>query len=393
MEHIEAQLIHDMRNAASVIRGAADTLHGSAQSMQPEAIDHIAGMLARRSDMLVRLLEDLTIVHDLDRGAPSLQLQRVSVETVVRDYLEEHRDQAEGTLEAVVDPEAAVIADPVRLWQILDNLLSNAARYGGPNISLRAWRDGSIVRIAVSDDGAGIAPELANTLFDLYTRGSRSREFGGSGLGLAIVQRLCAVMGGTIAYEGYDHTTFTVSLPAVQAAGCLPLVDPASAGHAVSFWGTDSDFADAVGDYAAFGITAGEAVVIALTPYHLDLVEERLEALGLDLDAARKLGQYLPMDADELAGLLERNGHVDPERFSAVIGEAVAAVDSQWRAFRVFGDFLNKNWQAEDGHLALELEACWNRLRAQVSFPLYCGYDIGNGQDLLCACHDAVLVA
>lgn len=393
MKHIEAQLIHDMRNAASVIRGAADTLHGSAGTLKPEAIDHIAGMLSRRSDMLVRLLEDLAIVHQLDRGELSLQLQRVDVESAVRDYVDENGHAIEGSFEVVIDPDSVVIADPVRLSQILDNLLSNAARYGGPNVTLRAWPDGGMVRIAVSDDGPGVAPDLVDTLFDLYSRGSRSREIGGSGLGLAIVQQLCAAMGGTIAYDDTDGTTFVASLPAIQAAGGLPLVDPAGAGHSVSFWVTDAALADAVSDYAALGISAGEAVVLAVTPHHRDLVEARLVARGVDVDVARALGQYLPLDAEELTERLQRNGHIDPELFDRYIGDAVTAVGSLWRAFRVFGEIVDVYWRAGEGHLTLELEARWNRLRTEVDFPLYCGYEVGHGQHRLCDCHDAVLVA
>lgn len=393
MKQIEAQLIHDMRNAAGVIRGAAETLHGSASLMPPEAIDHVAGMIARRSDMLARLLEDLAVVHELDRGDLGLQLQRVAVAEAVVDHLTEYRDRIDGTLEAVIDPDAEVIADPVRLAQILDNLLSNAARYGGPNVALRAWRDGSVVRIAVTDDGHGVPPELVNSLFDLYSRGSRSRELGGSGLGLAIVQQLCEALGGSIAYDHSDGTTFTASLPAVQAAGSLPAVDPAGAGHSVSFWLDDSGMADAVADYAAIGFDAGEAVIIAVTAFHRELIEDRLTARGLDLDLARALGQYTVFDAEELTGLLERDGHVDPELFTSVIGTAVEKIDTRWREFRVFGEIVDVYWRAGDGHLALELEGCWNRLRAEVSFPLYCGYGLDAGQGSLCDCHDAVLVA
>lgn len=393
MRQIEAQLIHDMRNAVSVIQGAADTLHASARTMSPENVEHVAGMLARRSDMLVRLLGDLAIVHEIDRGDLGLRLQSVNVSEVVRDYVTTRMDPREATVVVEVDPHASVIADRVRLLQILDNLVSNAARYGGPNVVLRSSRDAHMVRIEVSDDGPGVAPELVDTLFDLYSRGSRSQELGGSGLGLAIVQELCEAMGGSASYEHTTGTTFSVSLPAVQEGGALPLVDPAGAGHAVSFWVADTDLADAVADYAAIGLAAGEAVMIAVTPEHLVMIEERLVARGLDLDISRALGQYIPLDAEELADLLERDGHVDPDRFSEIIGTAVRTVDDRWQGFRVFGEIVDVYWRCGNGHLALELETCWNRLRTQVDFPLYCGYQITAAQDRVCDCHDAVLVA
>ncbi|RZL62837.1 MAG: hypothetical protein EOP29_30445, partial [Rhodococcus sp. (in: high G+C Gram-positive bacteria)] len=63
MKKVEAQLIHDMRNTATVIRGAAEMLHASYHALSPAAIDHVTSMLARRSDMLARLLEDLATVN------------------------------------------------------------------------------------------------------------------------------------------------------------------------------------------------------------------------------------------------------------------------------------------------------------------------------------------
>jgi len=219
MRHIEAQLIHDMRNAVSVIQGAADTLYASARVMPPETVEHVAGMLARRSAMLVRLLQDLAVVHEIDRGDLGLRLQSISVAGAVSDYVATRLDPSDAAVQVEIEPGATVIADPVRLAQILDNLLSNAARYGGPNVVIRAWRDADLIRISVADDGPGVVPELVDNLFDLYSRGSLSRELGGSGLGLAIVQQLCAAMGGSIEYDGTDGTTFTASLPAVQVSG------------------------------------------------------------------------------------------------------------------------------------------------------------------------------
>lgn len=393
MRHIEAQLIHDMRNAVSVIQGAADTLHLSARAMTPETVEHVAGMLSRRSSMLVRLLQDLAVVHELDRGDLGLRLQSVSVAEAVGDYVASRLDPYELDVEVEVDPTAKVIADPIRLAQILDNLISNATRYGGPHVSLRAWREGDMIRIAVSDDGPGVVPELVDSLFDLYSRGSRSRELGGSGLGLAIVQQLCAAMGGSIAYDDSEGTTFVASLPAVQKPGTVPSADPAGEGHSVSFWVTEDALTDAVTDYVSVGLCAGESVLIAVTAQHRDLVEARLVSQGFDLDAARALGQYRALDAEELTVLLERDGHVDPDAFTEIIGGLVNVIHERWEGFRVFGEIVDVYWRAGDGQLALELETCWNRLRTEVEFPLYCGYQITAGQDRVCDCHDAVLVA
>ena len=78
--------------------------------------------------------------------------------------------------------------------------------------------------------------------------------------------------------------------------------------------------------YVANGLVAGEAVVVAATPAHHELLEERLAAIGIDAAAAHASGQYLPLDADALHGHLPRQHHIDPERFESIIGEAVERV-------------------------------------------------------------------
>ena len=111
-----------------------------------------------------------------------------------------------------VAPDAVVIADPVRVTQVLDNLVTNAIRYGGQNVHVSAERAGSSVRLTVSDDGIGVPDELVDTLFDAYVHGTASHALGGSGLGLLIVRQLCEAMNGTIEYDGTNGTRFTATL-------------------------------------------------------------------------------------------------------------------------------------------------------------------------------------
>ncbi|MFL6157002.1 MAG: ATP-binding protein [Marmoricola sp.] len=393
MRDVEAQLMHDMRNTAAVIRGAADMLHGGHRTMPAESIDHVTAMLARRSDMLARLFEDLATVSAIERGDLGLELQGVDLAEALRDVVAEHRERCGKEIVVDVEPGAKVLGDPVRIVQILDNLLSNAARYGGDTVSVRVGREAEQVRIDVTDDGPGVAPELVDTLFDLYSRGATSRQLGGSGLGLAIVQQLCTAQGGAISYDDSTGATFTARLPVLPATTDVLGADAAREGHAVSFWVADDDLADSVARYVAAGLVGGEAVLIAVTDDHRRKVEERLAGLGLDVDEARRLGQYTALDADVLRDALKVDDHVDPTVFTDLIASAVDRVREQWATFRVFGEIVDLYWRDGDGHLALELEGCWNELRSRVPFPLYCGYGIAADQDRVCGCHDAVLAA
>jgi anti-sigma regulatory factor (Ser/Thr protein kinase) len=350
-------------------------------------------MLARRSEMLIRLVDDLTTVRALTSGSLGLELQAVDVADTISSVVADHRELVDSGFSLAVVPGTRVLADPLRLVQVVDNLLTNAIRYGGSNVLVRVELEGDVVAIAVSDDGAGIDPALADSMFEAHARGTTSRLFGGSGLGLAIVRELCTALGGSVTYDGSDGTTFTVRLPAVPDPGVELGEDAARKGHAVSFWQDHGVLVETAARYAAHGLVRGEAVVLALTGPHHVLVAEALEDLGFDVEAARDRGQYLAIDATAVRETLEVDGHVSWERFDATVGAAVAQVDERWARFRAFGEIVDVFWRDGAGHLALELESCWDQLRAQVSFPLYCGYEMAAGQHEVCACHDAVLVA
>lgn len=395
MRDVEAQLIHDMQNTATVLREAASQLHRNRETLPPGVVAHLTEMMDRRSEMLVRLLGDLATSHLAERGELELSLQKVSLPDVCRDLLEE-RQPVVGSSRITVDvaADALVVADPTRITQVLDNLVTNALRYGGPDVQIRAVREGAHVLLTVSDDGPGIPDELVDTLFDAYVHGRASHGLGGSGLGLLIVRQLCEAMSGTIEYDDSNRTTFTATFPALPVP--TQELDPdVASGHSVAFWHTDENLAESLVAYVANGLAAGEAVVVAATPAHHELLEERLATIGIDAAAAHASGQYLPLDADALHSHLPRLHHIDHERFESIIGEAVERVSRHWLGFRVFGEIVDLYWRSDHDHLALELEACWNELRRRLPFPLLCAYELAPGEKAgaICDCHDAVVSA
>ena len=130
-----------------------------------------------------------------------------------------HRFSVEVPREGLV-----VDGDPVRLAQVVANLLTNAAKYTPPKgcIEIRAARDGGEVTITVADDGPGVTPELLPLIFDLFVQGKRTtdRAEGGLGLGLALVKNLVALHGGSVSAKNRPTTgsEFSVRLPALDAA-------------------------------------------------------------------------------------------------------------------------------------------------------------------------------
>lgn len=393
MRDVEAQLIHDMRNTAMVLREAAAELHENRESLPDVAVEHLFAMLERRSDMLVRLLGDLSTSHLAGRGGLDLALQAVSLAEIGDELLTARRPEVGKKFTVDLADDALVVADPLRITQVLDNLVTNALRYGGPHVSVNAVRDDTLVRLTVSDDGEGVPAELVGDLFNSYVHGADSHRLGGSGLGMVIVRQLCDAMAGSIEYDGSDGACFTATFPALPVTTAERGRDVADAGHSVTFWTDEDDLAETLLDFAVNGLATGEAVLVAATPAHHKTLEEGLTAIGIDPRAVIDSGQYLPLDADAFHADLPRVDHIDRERFETLIGETVHRVSGRWRSFRVFGEIVDLYWRGNDDHLALELEECWSDLRSRVPFPLLCGYELAPGESAaaICGSHDSVV--
>jgi len=187
---------------------------------------------------LTRLVDDLLDVSRIARGKVTLQKELVELGDVVRQAREAARPsmEARGHRLGVRMPDEPVRleGDPVRLAQVLLNLLDNAAKYtpNGGHIDLAARAAGPEVEISVRDNGIGIAAELLPRVFDLFQQGDRTldRSQGGLGIGLTLVRRLVEMHGGQVTASSPgpgQGSTFTVRLPARTGT---PATDPVGTG-------------------------------------------------------------------------------------------------------------------------------------------------------------------
>jgi signal transduction histidine kinase len=106
--------------------------------------------------------------------------------------------------------------DRLRLEQVVTNLLTNALKYGaGRPVHVRVWAEAGVARLAVRDEGIGIAPEHRARIFGKFERAVSERHYGGLGLGLHITQQIVRALGGSILLESEPGrgSTFTVELP------------------------------------------------------------------------------------------------------------------------------------------------------------------------------------
>ena len=207
-----ATTAHEIRGPVTVIGGAAETLESvDAEDLAPEAMAELTDAMIRQARILDGLTTDLLTTAQVRHGTLTLQVRDVRPADVVVAVLA-------GRYDAGVDvtDQRMVRADPLRLEQMLSNLLSNARKYGRPPIDVRVRPAGSCVAIDVADHGDGVPEEFRDRLFREFARAD-TNTVTGTGLGLHVVRTLAEAQGGTAVYAPAPDggAVFTIELPAV----------------------------------------------------------------------------------------------------------------------------------------------------------------------------------
>jgi len=225
-----AALSHELRNPLTAIASASELLEREPGARAPVQI------IGRQIRQLRRMLDDLLDTARAVHGKLRLDERRVDLCELARAELADQlaRSESQGAVQGA--GEAWVNGDPVRLRQMLANLIENAIKYGARRVEITvafsSHAGGDWVEAAVRDDGQGLAPELLPRLFEPFVQGEQAldRAKGGLGLGLALVQRLAVQHGGKLVAESPGPgrgSTFTLRLP--RAAPPARLVGAAAA--------------------------------------------------------------------------------------------------------------------------------------------------------------------
>lgn len=211
-----ADVSHELRTPLAVIQGNLEAL---LDGVYPPDAAHI-GPILEETRVLERLVDDLRTLSLAESGALPLHREPTDPAVLLEDVAAAHRARADAAPVAITVEAAAglpsIELDPVRMHQVISNLVDNAIRVmpNGGSIRLSAAvRDGGL-SLAVADDGPGIPPDLLPNVFERFTKSSTSR---GSGLGLAIARAIVTAHGGTIVAESDPPrrrgTTIRISLP------------------------------------------------------------------------------------------------------------------------------------------------------------------------------------
>lgn len=219
-----ANVSHELRTPITAIQSAAETLEVALDD--PAAARQFAQMIARNSERLRALVEDLLELSRIESQKLRLDLTSVPLAPVVDHVFGLFGERARARGQSLVNDGLAALpdvhADRFALERVLTNLVENAVKYGGSGSTLRVHgkvRDGRL-RVCVSDTGPGIEERHLARLFERFYRvdPGRSRDQGGTGLGLSIVRHLVESMAGEIGVESQigKGTTFWFELPAAS---------------------------------------------------------------------------------------------------------------------------------------------------------------------------------
>ena len=212
---------HELRNPLTNIRSWLDAVHDGLATVDAPVLT----LLRDETVHLQHIVDDLRDLAAADAGILRMHPEPLFLNDAIAQVIDAHRPHATAggvTLVAEGDGDPEVVVDPVRLRQLVGNLLSNAIRHTRPGgtVKIRTGYAAELLTIAVADTGVGIAPDDLPKVFDRFWRAdeSRNRATGGSGLGLPIARKIAEAHGGAITADSKPGTgtTFTVTMTATS---------------------------------------------------------------------------------------------------------------------------------------------------------------------------------
>jgi signal transduction histidine kinase/ActR/RegA family two-component response regulator len=234
-----AMLGHELRNPLGAIVMATDLIGMDVD--RAHAAKRMA-ILSRQAHHLARLVDDLLDVARVTTGKVRLQREPLAIDDLVRtgiDAASESTRAREITISVVATSGAIVDGDPVRLAQVINNLIGNAIKYsdGARTIEIGTYLTDNGVELRVTDHGIGIEHDMLGRVFELFAQaeGGLARSEGGMGIGLTLVDRLVRLHGGAVAAQSEGRgkgSQFIVQLPVIETqptVAAIPVATPDSA--------------------------------------------------------------------------------------------------------------------------------------------------------------------
>jgi signal transduction histidine kinase len=212
-DQLIASVSHELRTPLTGVVGLAQVLQEVLHDgCDPEAAEMV-GMIVSQGVELSNIIDDLLVQAKAENGTLQVFPSRVDVVNELRAVVATSAIPATTVHDSTSVPHAW--ADPLRLRQVVRNLLTNATRYGGPSVRIEVDASATEVAVRVRDDGGGVPADLQDTIFLPYqTAHVRSTQPGSVGLGLPVSRSIARCMGGDLTYRRIGtETVFTLTLP------------------------------------------------------------------------------------------------------------------------------------------------------------------------------------
>ena len=218
---------HELRTPLTSIRGSLDLMLGGVTGALPPDAEALARLAQGNCERLVRLINDVLDIEKIEAGRMEFRLEPLALQPLLEQAVESIRPYGRrlgvGFELRSRAAEARAHVDPDRLMQVLENLLSNAAKFSPPGETVRVMfeRRGSRLRVSVTDRGPGIPPAFQSHVFEKFAQAGsdEARKKAGTGLGLNIARAIVERLGGTIGFVSKPGAGATFHFELPEAAG------------------------------------------------------------------------------------------------------------------------------------------------------------------------------
>lgn len=210
-----ASVSHELRTPLTAVLGLSRELETNMAAFDPDDVNEFVHMISDQATELSYIIEDLLVAARADIGTLAVRPEKVDLGEMVQNLTAPSLKFAGSTQIQIIGEAPEAFADGVRFRQVFRNLLTNAKRYGGDEVTVEMGTRGSKVLVAVVDNGPGVPADRADAIFQPYERAhSEPTQPGSVGLGLAVARQLTRMMGGDLSYTRIAGLTrFEISLP------------------------------------------------------------------------------------------------------------------------------------------------------------------------------------
>lgn len=207
-----ASVSHELRTPLTVVTGMAHELNERWMDLSDSELAEFTRLLVEQSQDMSDLIEDLLVAARANIGNVAVRNEPIELDRQIENVLAGFANVGSVDIRVKLEP-GIVDADPIRVRQIVRNLITNAIRYGGRNVSVEMGSTAGARFVDVADDGPGIPVEDRERIFEAYERAHHTAGQPGSvGLGLTVSRTLAELMGGSLTYRFVDRSVFRLEL-------------------------------------------------------------------------------------------------------------------------------------------------------------------------------------